>query len=91
MMVYPNPFEGNNRERLIVPAEATFKIVPSDSDDLPNGVCRALLVGSGGAADMIDASGNLCEAFPLQTGYNPIGASRIKSTNLTADNIWALY
>lgn len=90
-MAYPNPFDGNNRERLIVPAEAAFKVTPSDTDDLPNGVCRAILAGIGGAADMIDASGNACDAYPLQTGYNPIGATRIKLTNLVASNIWALY
>jgi hypothetical protein len=90
-MMAQNPFFWPNKEMLIVPALAMQAVSPSDSADLPNGVCRALLVGSGGAADLVDASGNTCASFPLQTGYNPIGVTRVKLTNLVASNIWALY
>jgi hypothetical protein len=86
-----NPFNHNNKEILVTPARGVVKISPSDTVDLPDGVCRAICAGSGGAIDFIDASGNLCEAYPLQTGYNPIGVTRINLTNLVASNLWALY
>ncbi len=86
-----NPFTDNNKELLVAPASQMFLVVPDDNVDLPNGVCRGLLVGTAGAANIIDASGNACNSFPLQTGYNPIGATIIKSTGLLASNIWALY
>jgi hypothetical protein len=86
-----NPFDANNKDWLSMPACSVRAIVPSDTVGLPNGVCRAICVGSGGNADFIDAGGNLCEGYPLQTGYNPIGVARINATNLVASNIWALY
>lgn len=71
------------------PAQGLIKITPSDTVGFQ--VCRALLVGTAGAADLIDAAGNLCTAVPLQQGYNAISAKRINSTSLTAANIWAIY
>ncbi len=73
------------------PGKAWRKVTPSDTDDLPGGPCRALLVGSGGAADILDGTGTACDAVPLQTGWNPGGVQRVKSTNLVASNIWAIY
>lgn len=86
----PNPFVGSNRG-LTAPGGSLVKITADDSNDLPAGTCRALLVGSPGNADLVDADGNACTAVPLQQGYNPIGVTRLKATNLTAANIWAIY
>lgn len=86
-----NPFSQNNPENLIIPASVIKAVTPSDTVNLPGGVCRALWVGTAGAADIIDASGNLCATFPLLQGCNPIGVTRINLTNLAASNIWALY
>lgn len=74
-------------------------VTASDANDLqdPQGnerPCRALLVGSAGAARLVDAEGNDTGAtnlVPLQQGYNPISVRRIYATGLTASNIWALY
>lgn len=71
------------------PAVAIFAVTKADSA-LPNGTCRALLCGTAGTVNIMDASGNLCTNLPLQAGYNPIGAKQVR-TGGTADNIWALY
>ena len=84
----PNSFAGR-QGGLTAPAAKIVPMTANDSTDLPEGTCRALLVGTAGAADIIDASGTARSAVPLQQGFNPIGIQRIKSTNLTAANIWA--
>lgn len=73
------------------PATTLAPVTASDGVDLPGGVCRALLVGSGGLATVIDASGAERVGVPLQSGYNPIRVGRVKATGLAASNIWALY
>lgn len=79
------------------PAGALRFVTASDTTDLPqvNGQYpRALLVGTAGAARIMDITRTDTGATnlpPLQTGYNPIRAVRIYSTGLTAANIWALY
>lgn len=85
-----NPFAGHVGG-LSAPAGLVVPVTPNDDTDLPNGVCRALLVGTAGPATIVDASGTTRTAVPLQQGYNPIGCTRVNATNLTAANIWALY
>lgn len=63
----------------------------SDSADLTHGVCTGLLVGTAGAASVVDACGNAAALIPLQVGYNHIAVKRILATGLTAANIWVLY
>jgi hypothetical protein len=79
----------------VAPAKSAYKVTASDTVDVYGATrmgipCRALNVGTAGAADMIMADGVAVSAYPLQQGYNPIRVQRIKSTNLTAANIWAL-
>ena len=71
------------------PAGRIVAVVKADAD-LADGTCRALLVGTGGSANLIDAEGNARTGVPLQQGYNPLRCRRI-ATGGTADNIWALY
>jgi hypothetical protein len=85
----PNPFSSHNGG-LNAPASRLVPITPDDDNDLPEGVCRALLVGAAGTATLIDASGAERTAVPLQQGFNPIGVRRVK-TGGTATNLWALY
>jgi hypothetical protein len=84
-----NPFVRHN-SGLTAPASKVVPVTPDDSTDLPDGVCRAVLVGSAGTANIIDASGVARTGVPLQQGINPIGIRRIK-TGGTAANLWALY
>ncbi|MGB8603380.1 MAG: hypothetical protein WCD42_14390 [Rhizomicrobium sp.] len=71
-------------------AKAIVSVTLSDTADLPGGICRGLLVGTAGTANLVDASDNEVSSLPLQVGYNPIQVKRIK-TGGTAANIWALY
>lgn len=69
-------------------------VTASDTADLPDGPCDALLVGTAGAARIIDGSDSNTggtNLVPLQAGYNPIAVKRIYSTGLTAAGIWAIY
>lgn len=84
-----NPF-GSHNGGLNAPASKVVPVTPDDGNDLPGGVCRALLVGTAGTATLIDASGAERSGVPLQQGYNPIGARRVKAGG-TAANLWALY
>jgi hypothetical protein len=84
-----NPFVRHNGG-LSAPASKVVPVTLDDDNDLPDGVCRAVLVGTAGTAHIIDASGAERTDVPLQQGINPIGIRRIK-TGGTAANIWALY
>lgn len=66
------------------------KVTKSDTADLPDGVCRGLLVGTAGTANLDDLRGNARTSVPLQQGYNPLRVRRVR-TGGTADDIWALY
>lgn len=70
------------------PARVIVKLVKGAA--LPEGIPRALLVGTPGTANVKDAEGNLCANLPLQQGYNPIQISALQAGG-TADDIWALY
>jgi hypothetical protein len=80
-----NPNLGNNAD----PAGAIVAVTKADSD-LPDGICRALLVGTAGTANLMDATGATLADVPLQQGYNPIAVQQVR-TGGTADDIWALY
>ena len=85
----PNPFSSHS-SGLSTPASRIEPVTPDDNNDLPGGVCRALLVGTAGTANFIDASGGERTGVPLQQGFNPLGVRRIK-TGGSATGIWALY
>jgi hypothetical protein len=75
--------------RQVVPA-SRIALVTKANSDLPNGICRALLVGTPGTCNLMDAEGNTHADVPLQLGYNPISVKQIRTGGL-ASNIWALY
>jgi hypothetical protein len=59
--------------------------------DLPNGRCRALLVGTAGAANLqLNADDGPLTNVPLQVGYNPLQVTQVR-TGGTASDIWAIY
>lgn len=63
----------------------------SDSTNFPNGVCRALYVGTGGNVVAI-VNGTAVTFVNVQGGsILPIEASRVNSTSTTAANLVALY
>ena len=71
------------------PARRYAPVVKEDAD-LPGGVCKALLVGVAGTANLHDADGTPRAGVPLQQGYNPLCCARVGSGGTAAD-IWALY
>lgn len=71
------------------PAVAAVKVTKAD-DNLPGGICRGLLCGTAGTANLKDAAGNTLANYPLQQGYNPLSVQQVR-INGTADDIWALY
>lgn len=76
-------------EGLDIPARQYAPVVKANTV-LPDGPCRALLVGSPGTANLMDWGGEIREGVPLQVGYNPICCLQVREGG-TADNIWALY
>lgn len=81
---------GDNRQNALAdPAHGLVQVTKADSD-LTNGVCRGLLVGVAGTANLKDAAGNTVTDVPLQQGYNPICVLQVR-TGGTASDIWALY
>jgi len=67
----------------------TFIPVTKANEDLAR-VTKALLVGTAGTANLMDASGKIRADVPLIQGYNPLRVKQVR-TGGTADNIWALY
>jgi len=68
----------------------TFVPVTKADSDLAGGVCRGLLVGTAGTANLQDSAGNTRANVPLQAGYNPLSCKQVR-TGGTASDIWALY
>jgi len=71
------------------PTGTLRKVTKADSA-LSGGECRALLVGTPGTANIMDATGAIQADVPLQQGYNPLKVLQVR-TGGTADDIWALY
>lgn len=67
-----------------------IRAVTKANEDLPDGECRALLVGTAGTANLMDATGEILADVPLQQGYNPLKVLQVRTSG-TADDIWALY
>jgi len=67
-----------------------FVPVTKADADLPGGRCFALLVGTAGTANLMDASGAIRTNVPLQLGYNSLSCNQVR-TGGTAADIWALY
>lgn len=67
-----------------------YPLVTKANADLPGGLCRGLLVGTAGTANLTDKDGVEEADVPLQQGYNPLRVLQVR-TGGTADNIRALY
>lgn len=64
--------------------------VTKANTDLAGGICRAIVVGSAGTLNFMDASGNVLTGYPAHIGENAIKAKQIM-TGGTATDIWLLY
>lgn len=73
------------------PAEDFYEVVPSDAYDLPNGICRALWIGTSGDITCLNKNGDAVTLASVPIGVLPVRTTRVKATGTTADNIVALY
>ena len=72
--------------------DPAYKYAPVTKADaeLPSGMCRALLVGEAGTANLMEPDGTIRTDVPLQVGYNPLRCRQVRLGG-TATDIWALY
>lgn len=77
------------QEVMAAPARIWVPVTKADVD-LPDGQCRALLVGTAGTANLQDTTATTRSNVPLQAGYNPLQCLQVR-TGGTATDIWALY
>lgn len=73
------------------PASRLSAIAPSDSDDLPFGICRSLDVGNAGDVVVRDAHGNQVTIASGPGQYHPVQVTRVLSSGTTASGLIALY
>ena len=76
----------------VAPSSFTAAVTPSDSVDLPNGLCRAFTVGVSGNVKVSYQSGATHILYGLADGVpQPYQVARIWSTGTTATSISAIY
>jgi hypothetical protein len=68
-------------------------VTPSDSTDLPSGVCIGLYIsGSGGNINVNLNGGGTAVLTSLSAGqFVQVAATRVLSTSTTATNVYAIY
>ena len=86
MATVPNPPQSLNSGKVLAGAAVT----PSDSTDLPDGVCIGLNVQVAGNVSIVDPYGNTVTYYMVEGG-NPYAAKRVRSTGTTATGITACY
>jgi hypothetical protein len=74
----------------LMSASVYVPVTKSDDEEDNFEVCRALWVGTSGAANLVQPDGTVRPDVPLKEGHNPFMAVRV-GTGGTADDIWALY
>ena len=72
------------------PAIRVVSVTPSDTVDIPEGPCRALIADSAGVVTIIDLNGDQVTTY-LAAGVNSVGARRVFSTGLGPSLVDALY
>lgn len=58
--------------------------------DLPDGKCRALLIGTAGTLNIMDEAGNVVNGLTVPAGILPIVCLQVRTSG-TATGIFALY
>lgn len=67
-----------------------YPAVTKADADLPHGVCRTLLVGTAGTANLMQPDGTIVANVPLVQGYNPLEVKQVRLGGTAAD-IFAIY
>lgn len=84
-----NPFGGYS----VGPIGGARLVSPDDENDLPDGPCRAIWVGTSGDIELTlvgDINAILFSSVPAST-IIPFACKRINNSNTTASGIIALY
>ena len=66
-------------------------VTPSDTVDLPNGIARALRIGTGGVVAVVDPQGTVVEYTVVDGEVLDVATKRVNNTNTTATGIVAWY
>jgi len=75
----------------LIPAQDLVKIVPSDTEDLPDGTARSIWSGTAGTVNLVLGNGHEVTDFPVFPGRNEIAnVVRVKLGG-TANDLWAMY
>jgi hypothetical protein len=86
----PKNIKNTGAPDLKLDSARSYVPVLKGADDLPDGTCRGLLVGTAGTANLTEDDGTERNGVPLIAGYNFLVVKKVR-TGGTADNIWALY
>lgn len=73
------------------PLSRVRQVVPSDDEDLPDGLSRCLYVGVAGAVVFVDASGSEVTIISGAHQWHPVRVARVKASGTDADSILAGY
>ena len=65
-------------------------VTPSDTVDVPGGICYGLYIGVAGNLSFTDGAGNHIVGYPVPAGPFPVCVTRVWATSTTATNILAL-
>ena len=77
---------------LTQPSPKWKSITPDDNNDLPDGACRGIYIGSSGNVNMTDCYGNTMIFYSVQPGtVLAIQAKRVLASNTSATHLIALY
>ena len=71
-----------------------YAVTPSDTDNLPNGICKGIYIGDVAAVNVeVTMQGGQTVVFSnlIPGQIHQIAAKRIKAANTTATDILALY
>jgi hypothetical protein len=82
-----NPALNNDQKQ---PAHDIVPVTPNDSTDLPDGLCRGLLIASGGTLKIHVADGT-ARTLTVPAGIIPVYAKRVWATGTSATGIAAIY
>lgn len=74
------------------PATKARAVTPNNSTDLPDGICRALFIGTAGDLVLIAAEDDDAVLLPgVGAGVLPVSTKRVLASGTTASGIVALY
>lgn len=75
----------------MTPGRSFRAVTPDDSNDLPDGACKGLYVGTQGNVVVIGADDTVAVTLVAAIGWLPVAAIRVLLSGNSADDIVAIY